>query len=794
MDTPSTTLPFATLLRRSRLAAGLTQEELAERARLSVRGITDLERGERRAPRKETVQLLADALALGPDARAAFERAARRQAIADPDTRPHPPTRDPGAGHTNLPLLLTSFVGRAQEQDAVRRLLADHRLVTLTGAGGCGKTRLLLQVAGTLLDAYPDGVWLVELAALGDPALIPQAVASVLGVRDQPDRPLSARLAEYLRPKHLLLALDNCEHLVAACAELADALLRVCPALTILASSREAIGVGGERAYKVPSLSLPEPSAAHTLQQARASEAVQLFMQRGESARTGFAVTEPQVVLVEQVCRRLDGIPLALELAAARLETLSLEQLAVRLDDRFRLLTGGSRTALPRQQTLRATLDWSYDLLSEHERALLRRLSVFAGGWTLEAAETVCGGEGIAEDDVLDLLTALVRRSLVMVDEDRTGGRYRLLETVRQYGHERLVAAGEAEAYRDRHLAWYAAFAEPAFDGRGHYADQAVLVAHMAVEQENLLTALAWSGGGRGGWHIEQGLRVAAGAGLLWYLHGFASEGQVWLERLLAGSGDAAPEVRARALHTWGFLAWAQGDYARSAVLMESAQALHAQVGDALTAADAHVWHGIQLIYLGNYEQATPLLHEALEASRRIGSIGIEGLALLGMGVIAHLRGDLERAEALYGQSLSHKRKLGDLLAVTNLLANLANVARDRGAFDEAVRLHRESLLVRIDLHDLPGFAECFEGLAVAAAGFGQHERAAILFGAAEALREAIARPIELADRIAHQVTVPAVAAVLGEEAFAAAWAEGRAMPLEAALTLALEEPIRIDR
>src|SRR5262249_13891005 len=336
----------------------------------------------------------------------------------------------------------------------VRRLLDTARLLPLTGSGGAGKTRLALHVAGDLLARFPEGVWLVELAGLTDPALVPQAVAATLRVREQPNRPVRDTLADYLRPRQLLLLLDNCEHLVQACAALAAELLHAAPGLHVLATSREPLGIVGERAWRVPSLTLPDPRRLPPLDQVAEDEAVRLFLDRAVAVLPTFALTPHNAPAVAQVCHRLDGIPLAIELAAARVKVLSVEEITARLVDRFHLLTGGSRTALPRHQTLRAAMDWSHDLLVEPERLVLRRLGVFAGEFTLEAAEGVCG------DQVLDVLTQLVDKSLVVAEECEGLASYRLLETVRQYAVEKLAEAGEATALRVRHRDWYLDWAE----------------------------------------------------------------------------------------------------------------------------------------------------------------------------------------------------------------------------------------------------------------------------------------------------------------------------------------------
>jgi predicted ATPase len=401
-------------------------------------------------------------------------------------------------GH-NLPSRLTSFVGREQEIAEVGALLEAHRLVTLVGAPGVGKTRLSLQVAAAVLDRFRDGVWLVELAPLADPALVPPAVADVLGVREQPGRPLTVTLAEQLRARHLLVLLDNCEHLIGAVAALAEMVLHSCPGLRVLATSREPLTIDGEVTRRVPSLTVPDVERLRVVGQATAAasvaslaeaEAVRLFVERAGAVASSFALTARNAAVVAQICARLDGIPLALELAAARVRALSVEQIAVRLDDRFRLLTGGSRTALPRQQTLRGAVDWSYDLLSESEQSLLRRLAVFAGGFTLEAAEHVGSGQseaggGDSSAGLLDLLTALVDKSLVQVEGGADGERrYRLLETFRQYGLKKLAEHGDLAATRCHHRDYFLAFAEealPHLTGPGQKAALARLVGHAAI-------------------------------------------------------------------------------------------------------------------------------------------------------------------------------------------------------------------------------------------------------------------------------------------------------------------------
>ncbi len=467
---------------------------------------------------------------------------------------------------TNLPRPLTSFVGRVHESAEVKRLLPTTCLLTLTGSGGSGKTRLALQVAADVLGEYADGVWLVELAAVPGPALVPQTVASALGVREVPGRPLQATLLEYLGHRTLLVVLDNCEHLIEASAHLVQTLLEACPGLRILATSREPLGVPGEVAWRVPSLSLPDPRRLPSVDDLGACEAVRLFVERAAAVHPAFRLTPQNAPAVATVVRRLDGIPLAVELAAARVPALTVAQIAERLDDRFRLLTGGRRTALPRQQTLRATMDWSYQLLPERERVLLRRLAVFAGGWTLGAVEAVCGGDGIEGLAVFDLLTQLVFKSLVIMDEQVGDVRYRLLETVRQYGRDRLLESEETVPVRGRHLVWYRDLAEQA-ETELMGAGQAAWLDRLEAEHANIRAALEWATGGR---EVEVGLRLAGAVWRFWFVRGYFAEGRARLQALLAKGAEVPPAVRAKALKAAGNLAvFCQGDYASGRLFYE---------------------------------------------------------------------------------------------------------------------------------------------------------------------------------------------------------------------------------
>ena len=455
----------------------------------------------------------------------------------------------------NLPLQLTSFIGREKETAEVKQLLGAARLLTLTGPGGTGKTRLSLQVAADVLDHFSDGVWLVEFAPIADPALVPQSVATVLSVREEQGTPLIKTLADYLRAKSLLLILDNCEHLIEGAAQLAETLLRACSTLQILASSRELLGIDGETSYQVPSLSVPElPTSSAPqaeMQNLAQYEAVRLFIDRAVAVRAEFYVTNANAPALAQVCHRLDGIPLAIELAAARIRVMSVEQIAARLDDRFRLLTGGSRTALPRQQTLRALIDWSYDLLTETEQVLLRRLAVFMGGWTLEAAEIVCDDQNtVTSADVLDVLTRLVNKSLVTGDEQNGKMRYHILETIRHYALDKLLESGEGMQVRSRHLDFFLQFATEA-EQKLRGPEQNDWIERLEIEHDNLRSALDWSmKEGR----VEQGMQLAAAMIGFWHIR-YWGEGIEIMRNLLTRS-DVLPKTlaRARVLFGFGFL------------------------------------------------------------------------------------------------------------------------------------------------------------------------------------------------------------------------------------------------
>ena len=655
-----------------------------------------------------------------------------------------PPLRSLEHVPNNLPLQLTSFVGREREMAEVRRLLDECRLLTLTGTGGTGKTRLALQVAAEMLPRYPQGVWLVELAAVADPALVPLAVATALGLREETGQPATATLAAALRSRHLLMLLDNCEHVLDACAVLAETLVRSCPAVRILATSREALGIAGETAWRVPSLALPD---AHRCRRSRSLlqvEAVRLFAERALSAEPRFTLTGPPGAgAVAQICRRLDGIPLALELAAARLRGLSVDEVAARLDQRFRLLTGGSRTALPRQQTLQAAVDWSYGLLGAPEQVLFTRLAVFAGGFTLEAAEAVCADEAIPAEGVLDLVLRLVDKSLVAVEGERAGHtRYRLLETLRQYGRERLVTRGEAEALYVRHFAHFRALAEEA-EPQLRRAEQAAWQDSLSLDHENFVQALGWaleSG------EAQEGLRMAGALGAYWWRRGSFGEGQRWLNALLAlPKAVERTGVRVRALWVHALLQFGAGwlagrpwhAAAERIALHEEALSIAREVGD-------EIGQARNLVFLG-LSQGPVDASGALNCAEEGLALGIEqgdsyliDQALAVLTVLAWLQHDRQAALRWCLESLQQSRQGGDRDGYGRALHSLACLTfREGDAAATCWRLE-ESLGIYRDLHDRMAVALVLGMFGVVTATQGKYAQARACFREKQMLWEQV--------------------------------------------------------
>jgi len=749
----------------------------------------------------------------------------------------HPPDHSNASDvPNNLPQQLTSFIGREKEIIEIRHLLSETHLLTLTGSGGAGKTRLALQVGTEALQDYPDGVWLVELAPLTDPALVPQTVASVLGQTEHAGMAFTQVLTEHLKTKKTLLLLDNCEHLLTACARLADMLIRSCPEVKILASSREGLGIAGEQTYRMPSLSLPNLKQPLTAEYIRSFEAVRLFVERALLIQADFIVTDQNASALASICHRLDGIPLALELAAARVRSLTVEEINNNLDDRFRFLTGGSKTALPRHQTLAAAIGWSYELLNPQERTLLVCLSVFLGGWTLKAAEAVGagdhapGGESIEDWEVLDLLTSLVDKSLVIAETGEGQTRYRLLETVRQYARDRLVQTGDSQAVRERHRDYFLALVEeiqPKLEG----PEQGQWLNVLETEHDNLRLAVRYC--------LEEpdadpqaqfGLRMGVVLRHFWNIRGHLSEGRELLHALLAHpAGQEPTEARATALNGAGNLASAQGDSTMARALHEDSRSISVALGHRKGISNALLNLGNVALALGDQTLARSLYEECMEMCREqnekkgatnclmsLANLALaqsdydlarsrheeclatyremgdkRGIAnsLLNLGAVVYYQGDYGLARSLLEETLAIRREVGDKQGVAHSLLSLGSVVLEQGdralagsRFEECLRIYRE-------VGDKRGIAESLGEFASLARTEGREASAVRLWGVADALRTSIGAPLPPNKQEYQDHQMAAVRASLGEEAFAAAWAEGCALTLEEAVDCALQKP-----
>lgn len=597
------------------------------------------------------------------------------QVLATGLRREFPELQSLESSPNNLPTQLSKFIGREKEIAQVKSRLAEFPLVTLTGSGGIGKTRLAIQAARTGLSDYRHGVWLVELAPLANPDLVPGEVAGVLGLQAGADRPALTVVTDYLREKNVLLVLDNCEHVIDSCAQLSEHLLRHCPGLRILASSREALGVEGEMPVRVPSLSLP-PADSAGLEAVAQSEAARLFAERAAAALPGFALNASNALAIAEVCRRLDGVALAIELAAARVKIFKVEQIAARLDDAFRLLTGGSRTALPRQQTLRATIDWSYNLLPEAERRLLNRLSVFAGGCALESAEAVCSGDGIDSREVMDMLTHLADKSLLLLErQDDEEVRYRQLETTRQYAREKLADSGEGEAVRQRHLEHFMLMAEQ-LEARTKTAEQRLAIKQCAAEFDNFRAALAWSLGDSSGRNGLSGLRLANA--IDW--DDAAEEGLGWLQAglaLIAGGDVATDLMRAKALYKAGQASANTNNNQSGRTMIEEAVALYRATNppdkrDLVMALGGLSWAFIE----SDPTAASSHIMASVGIARGLGPSGRWHLAyaLLGAGIVASFQNDCRIARDLARESLELFGEVGDDFGSAEVLELLGDI------------------------------------------------------------------------------------------------------------------------
>lgn len=737
------------------------------------------------------------------------------------------PDRTPPPRH-NLPQALSTFIGREREIAEVKRWLAGTRLLTLSGAGGCGKSRLALQVAGGMLDHYRDGVWFVGLAPVEDPSLVVPALAKALGLAEQSGKDLMETVADWLVPRESLLLLDNAEHLLPACVRITDALLRRCAGLTLLVTSRERLGIEGELIYRVPSLSTTAGPGA-TGEEVLASEAARLFIDRARLQRPGFDVSAKEADALASICRRLDGIALAIELAAPRVRVMSMEELDLRLDDCFGLLTGGSRTALPRHRTLRALIDWSHDLLTEAEKAVLRRASVFAGGWTLEAAESVCIGGSVRRTEVLDLLSSLTDKNLVRAETRGKETRFGQLETVRHYARDRLRERGEEDAVRARHVEFFLEMAGRLLDASQSDSDLQAKLLRLDREHDNVRSALAWCETGPE--RAVKGLALAGQLHWFWRIRGHYLEGRRWIGRLLAvAPGQACGDAHASAFHAAGALACLQGDYAEAEIrhrealsiwsrlgsrrgvvrsllslgsisnargelpvargLYEDALSIARETGDARNVSMALHCLGRVAHEEGDYAAAQAHLEECVSASRDIGAWRV-AIALSELGAVRHAQGELESARTLLLEALEGQRLLGDRPGVAMTLVRLATVSHDAGDLATATSRLGEALQV-VPTGDALALVTWLGACADLLLKLAGATAAARLWGRTQRSREEIGAPMSAPARSRHDRLVAAARSALNDDdAFERAWAEGRSWSLDEAVRYAVDHAVR---
>jgi len=698
------------------------------------------------------------------------------------DSGPLMPAVAPQRPSTNLPHALSCFIGRERDVADVIQLLQNHRLVTLTGLGGIGKTRLALEVAWKGREAYPDGAWLIELAALIDPTLLPQTIAGTFGIQAEGARAPVDTLVTILRDAGLLLVLDNCEHLITACAQLVEILLDSCPYLHILATSREVLHLPGECSWPVPALPLPDPH--ERLITLAENDSVRLFVDRVRWHQPEFALTHENAGVVGAICRRLDGLPLALELAAARAAFLALPQLADRLGDALDVLAGGSRSAPTRQQTLRATLDWSYTLLGEPEQALFRRLAVFAGGWTLAEAESICANGQLAKHEIFELLGHLVAKSLVQVDLTRDEARYRLLEPVRQYAMSLLEASGEANSVRERHALYLLTFLEEIeSDLSGPH--QADWFAHLDHEHDNLRAALRWA--------LERGvaeiaLRMCAVLWRFWGIRWHSAEGLAWLTEARALPAASHSASWARAALGGGELARRLLDFDRARALLEESLEVHRELGNSAGIAWSQAYLANALSMAGDFDRSRAHALESLKLFRALDDkLGI-ARTLNALGEDARLCGDYALAAQYYQEVLSLDRRLGDQQGIAIRLHNLGYVALHEGDVSRAVRSFRESYLLDQQLGYQTGALSFLEGIAAAASAAERPEQAARLYGAWEAhcARPGTEFKLHPPDQAEYDRSLARVRAAITEAALAPAWTSGAKLALDQAIAEAL--------
>ena len=777
---------FSGLLKQFREAAGLTQEVLAERAGLSVRAISALERGVNRTPRRDTLERLASALALPARKRAQLVRSAY------PDVDPSLSAPASVGMPQTLPVPATPLLGRQREVDAVVDLLrrSDVRLVTLTGPAGVGKTRLAVQVIEDTAEAFDDGTCFVELADLRDPDKVPAAIAEALSLHETPGHSPVDRLMAHLQGKHLLLVLDNFEH-VAPVAPLLARLVAAAPRLKVLVTSRARLRVRAEHEFVVPPLALPNvrSGSRHTedVEQLLRYAAIELFVQRARAAGSSFTLAPANASAVVGICRRLDGLPLAIELAASRTKVLPVSALLERLERRLPILTNGAPDLPERLRTMRTALDWSYELLSPKAQAVFRKLAACVGGCSLEAAQAIAGADLSSSDELLECIAVLVDHSFVSVREDAEGEpRISLLEVIREYGLERLANSLDLEQVSERHAEYCLQLAESASPHLIGSPQQSAWLQRLDQERGNMLAALEWARE-RAAYHV--GVRLAAALGPFWYFRGYFSEARQWIDTFLAATATAANPDPSRIwlLYGAGKLAIEQGDYGRVSEVADEALARAQDLGNAFGMSQALELQGTAARLQGDALGGRALLEQALHWGRRAGDRGQLERVLFGLGHTARDVGDSVRAELAFEELLAASREDGPPHGTARVLLSLGQVALERADHERAGIRYREALEVFVKLGDPSGLASCLEGLATLARRGGDLQRTARIAGAASRLRDAATSIPTPAQRRAIDDDIAAAREMLGEVAFEAAWSEGGSLTVEAGVAYAME-------